>query len=628
MAQRFVFLVLVLAAAPALAQEGFRHGRVRAVEPGVTLQRAPETGAEEAVPNLPFLPGDRVWTDGTGRAEFQFADGSVLRLDSASKLDYVAHEQERGGERIVLRLWSGGLYLRNRDIRGFPDFGVETPAGVVETAERGVYRIDVEEGETRLSVYEGEATLESGRVVRVGAGERAYTRRGETPEGPRGFDRAYAEDEFARWDAEREEHEARTAGRAPYLPEDIAPYAGELESNGSWRYEAEVGHVWRPYVAPEWRPYYDGRWVWTAYGWTWVPFEPWGWAPFHYGRWGHSGALGWYWIPGRTWGPAWVSWALGPEYVGWCPLGYRDRPVLIHERGFRGRAVPRGSVLASASPWVYVRRAEIGSRELARRRFDGGAELARQVRVLETPSARLTRDVEAVQGERAMPRTVRTKPTIGDTVPELRSDPTITIPFPTARRRPREPEEERPSARDARIRNDRRERSGDETREPSAPRGTGPRPGAILPPSAGFHPTDARSPARPGEEAAAPRRPRYRWTESVRAISSPETSAERPAAGAVEPPGSRRREERAPRTDADREVLRPLFRPLAQPRPEPEAERAPRHRPRAEGEVSRGAPRETAAPRHEAPRAQPRPEPQAPPADGARAVRRPRKDNH
>src|SRR5437660_231370 len=166
MARPTLLTVLALGL-PALAgaQEAFHDGRIRHVEPGVSIQRASETAAEEAVPNLPFLPGDRVWTDRSGRVEFQFADGTLLRSDSRSKLD--------------------------------------------------------------------------------------------------------------RW-ADR---------RPEYLPEEVAPYAGELEASGAWYYESEVGHVWRPYVPAGWSPYTDGRWVWTAYGWTWVPYEGWGWATCHYGRW-------------------------------------------------------------------------------------------------------------------------------------------------------------------------------------------------------------------------------------------------------------------------------------------------------------------------------------------------------
>src|SRR4029077_6328240 len=97
---------------------------------------------------------------------------------------------------------------------------------------------------------------------------------------------ARARDDFDRWNDDREERVAWSGGSSQYLPEEINPYASELENHGSWYFVAEVGHVWRPYVSPGWRPYTDGRWSWTSYGWTWIPNESWGWAPFHYGRWG------------------------------------------------------------------------------------------------------------------------------------------------------------------------------------------------------------------------------------------------------------------------------------------------------------------------------------------------------
>ena len=118
-----VFMVLALAS-PVLAVEPYRDGRVRLVEDGVVLQRASEAGAEQAIQNLPFLPGDRVWTDESGRVEFQFADGSVLRVDRRSKLDYVAQEAGPDGDRIALRLWAGALQLQAWDTRDYPDFEI------------------------------------------------------------------------------------------------------------------------------------------------------------------------------------------------------------------------------------------------------------------------------------------------------------------------------------------------------------------------------------------------------------------------------------------------------------------------------------------------------------------------
>jgi hypothetical protein len=75
----------------AAEEDGYRHGRVRFVESGVSLHRASEVTAEEALANLPFLPGDRVWSDASGRVEFQFPGGTLVRLDSRSKLDYSGH---------------------------------------------------------------------------------------------------------------------------------------------------------------------------------------------------------------------------------------------------------------------------------------------------------------------------------------------------------------------------------------------------------------------------------------------------------------------------------------------------------------------------------------------------------
>ncbi len=428
MTRRWVGAVLVLALpGVAVADDDYRHGRIRHVEDGVSIQRAAEPGAEEAQPNIPFLPGDRIWTDERGRVEFQFDSGAFLRLDNGTKLDYL----DNPGDRVVLRLWSGGLYVHEVG-GGDLDFEIETPGGVVNTRGRGVYRIDARSGETRLSVYEGEATLQGGRGSRIREGERVYARDGEVVRGPMTFERQDADD-FAMWTDERQEGVRYARQRPADLPENMAPYYDELYDHGSWYQEPSIGYVWRPRVAFGWQPYMNGRWMWTAYGWTWVANEPWGWAPFHYGRWGYSPA-GWYWIPQRGWGPAWVSWAVGGPYVGWSPLGFGNRPIIVHERRHRGgHAIPR----AGNGSWVYARHGDLTARDLSRRRVQvDPAELA-QVRVLASPRARLSKDLRVVEApvtKAAAPRTVRTKPTPGDTVPELRTD-NHTLPAPIARRR-------------------------------------------------------------------------------------------------------------------------------------------------------------------------------------------------
>jgi len=419
-----------LVAATAPAQDEYRHGRVRFVEPGVSLQRATEVSAEEALANLPFLPGDRVWTDSGGRAEFQFPDGTLVRLDQRSKLDYAGHE-EGEQERITLRLWSGSVIVRVRT-RTFARFEVETPAGMVQALDRGIVRVDVQAGETRVSVYAGEAALDdSHRQVRLAAGDRTFARWGGEAEEPQRFDPG-EDDDFARWDGMRESEDRWAAASSEHLPDELGAYAGEFESNGNWRYEGTAGgYVWVPRVAIGWQPYSNGYWAWTPYGWTWVPYESWGWAPFHYGRWDFSASFGWYWMPGRHWGPGWVDWAVGGGYVGWCPLGRHDRPVSAWGP-YGGHAVARGR-FGGADAWHMVRQPHLGVRDLRRYLVNTQQVDATSVRVADSPLLRPTRDAHGLSEDRAVPRTISRRMTPGDFVRELGVDNKTTIPAPWTR---------------------------------------------------------------------------------------------------------------------------------------------------------------------------------------------------
>jgi hypothetical protein len=609
MARLIAASLAVALAAPALAQDPYGDGRIRYLEAGVLLQRAGESEVEEALVNLPFLPGDRLWSDDTGRVELQFEGTAVVRLDSRGKLDYLSRDPGRRNDRVLLRLWSGGLYFHVRDGGAEPDFELETPAGLVELLERGVYRVDVEGGETRLSVFEGEAAFGSGgRRIRVNSGERSYARRGEDPEPSAPFD-LYEDDAFALWDREREDDIAWAGDSQRYLPEDVGYYGGELESAGSWYYESEIGHVWRPYVTTGWQPYSDGHWIWCSYGWTWVPYEPWGWVTHHYGRWGYSPVLGWYWIPGGVWGPGWVSWAVGGDYVGWCPLGYHNRAVVPPARGPR-YAVPRGTagLRADAAPpapadgipnltgYNFVHKGDMGTRRLVSRRFAVQGEAARALRVAESPRA-LTRELKLSDTPVASAlRTVKTRPSFADTVPELRGDPATTIPIPTLRRRDRDDEA-------ARRFDTRRSETGSsrptDLRSPrEAAPAARPRDGSsgdawrsLAAPERGSRPTDRRS---PGGDAARPRdtgRGAPAW-------------APRPQPQQGEPP--------APRREGVHDVLRRFFQPANEGRSRDGGQASPRSEPR-QATPQRAEPRRSDPPSQPPAKSQPRPTPQARP---------------
>jgi hypothetical protein len=98
-------------------------------------------------------------------------------------------------------------------------------------------------------------------------------------------------------------------------------FYSNLSPHGSWLVSAEYGRVWQPNEYDRgWNPYYDGRWVYTDFGWTWVSDYSWGAIPFHYGTWYVDANYGWVWVPGTVWAPSWVVFRTGPDYIGWCPV--------------------------------------------------------------------------------------------------------------------------------------------------------------------------------------------------------------------------------------------------------------------------------------------------------------------
>jgi hypothetical protein len=357
---------------PAAASATDGNARIRYVEPGLSVQGVLEPAPAPGVPNLPWLPGDRAWTDATGRAEVQFLDGSVLQLAQESRVDYTEYDAGGGRALVAVRLWTGSVYMIVQGQAEGPTFEIETPDGVVYIQEAGVYRIDVVAGETRTSVFRGAAEISSAsQRVALYSGERSYLQPGRAPEAAQRFDHQSL-DAFDAWSRSRQD--ARSATYAPPgLPTEVAPYASELAQYGSWSVVADVGYVWSPRVSVGWQPYARGRWAAGPRGWAWVGYEPWGWAPYHYGRWGHSVGLGWYWIPGSTWSGAWVSWSIGGGNVGWCPMGRYGRPVRVRHHG-RGHRSYHGH---DGGAWQYARETGLGAHDLSRHRVRGnpGAEM-------------------------------------------------------------------------------------------------------------------------------------------------------------------------------------------------------------------------------------------------------------
>ncbi|MBI3450335.1 MAG: FecR domain-containing protein [Acidobacteria bacterium] len=336
---------------PAVAPaRGATYARLREFEGGISLKREDENASQDVhlEVNSPLMPGDQVWTGEDGRLEIQLADGSLLRLDRNSRLSLLnlADREASFDDTTLIRLMNGSLYVRADNFDAHSRrFQIDTPAGSVFLLSGGSFRLDVGvDGVSTVASYRGVAEILADDVsVMAHSGERATAEPGRRPSDARAFNTLHR-DPFDEWVESRDDSYASADSRRgprPEVPDQVAPYAGELNRYGTWRDDSNYGWVWQPAgVAPDWRPYYYGSWYNAPIGATWVSSEPWGWAPYHYGRWQWALGLGWFWAPGIVYSGAYVSWSVGPSYYGWCPLGYYNSPVVIAGGGFGFVYVP------------------------------------------------------------------------------------------------------------------------------------------------------------------------------------------------------------------------------------------------------------------------------------------------
>lgn len=318
------------------------------VDGAATLDR--ESESEPATAGLPLVEGDRLSTT-SGRAEILFPDGTALDLDEQTTVELQSP--------TLLRLVSGRILLVVSGAAApttAATFHVDTPVAGVDTYGPGEYRVSVLPGrngvETELAVIRGSAALTDDQgSMPLQAGQRSLVWDGAPPTYPQPFNSARF-DAFDRW-ANARRDDRRGARSAQYLPQDLRPYGGTFDRDGSWEYDNTYSsYVWYPSVAADWRPYYDGYWAPVpAYGWTWVGVDLWSWPTHHYGRWGVNGRR-WFWIPDRRWAPAWVSWGAAPGYVSWSPLGFDNRPVFALSASFGH----------GWSSWVVLPRDHFGAR--------------------------------------------------------------------------------------------------------------------------------------------------------------------------------------------------------------------------------------------------------------------------
>lgn len=291
-----------------------RVARISYMDGSVSMQSGGAGDWGSAAKNRPVTIGDKLWTDKDSRTELQAGQASI-HLGSMTALSFLNLDQNV----IQMRLAEGHVNFRVRELRQGETYEIDTPNLAFTVREAGAFRVDVNENGdyTTVTVIRGKGEIATGgQTYPVNAGERGDV--SGTDQNAKYIPGSASEpDPLDRWAQERNIKEDQSPS-ARYVNRDTVGYS-DLDDNGTWKEEPEVGNVWVPNnVSPDWAPYSDGNWAYVApWGWTWVGSEPWGFAPYHYGRWNNFGSY-WGWCPGPIYAPPFY----GPAYVGFLGGGF------------------------------------------------------------------------------------------------------------------------------------------------------------------------------------------------------------------------------------------------------------------------------------------------------------------
>lgn len=303
-----------------------RVARISYVDGSVSIQPGGAGDWGAAALNRPMTIGDKLWTDKDSRAELQTGVVS-MHLGSMTALSFLNLDQAI----TQMRIAEGSINFRVKEMREGDVYEVDTPNLVFNVTQAGAFRLDVDENgdSTGITVIRGAGqVMASGKTYDLDAGQRGVFN--GTDEVQSTIAEAPPPDGLDQWANDRDLREQDSVS-AQYVPQDM-PGTADLDNNGTWDEQPDVGPVWYPNDVPvDWAPYSVGYWSYIGpWGWTWVDYEPWGFAPFHYGRWGYYGGR-WGWCPGprigfAVYGPAFVGF-LGGGFgvgVGWFPLGFGE----------------------------------------------------------------------------------------------------------------------------------------------------------------------------------------------------------------------------------------------------------------------------------------------------------------
>jgi hypothetical protein len=312
-----ILAVVAFAFAPANAfasDTGSIYGHVSYVEGNPKVVRADNT-QEDAVVNLPIAPGDVIVTGKDSKCEFQFDNGTVMRLGKNSRLKVttvLAKTLTSKWKVTTLELLKGQIYSINQSYNR-ERFQIITPNAAINLKKNSISMISLKDGETYLSSNRGK--------FQVMFGEKASKLKTETVQKGKGFvitaDHKLKETEkrdidFLSWNQYIDKNFKNLHHGISKLPAKIYKYPKGLvrwaekwsSLFGEWVYDDLFGYVWKPadeIFAYSARPFFHANFT-TINGQLFmVPQQPWGWIPSMMGNWVWM-KWGWTWIPGTAFG--------------------------------------------------------------------------------------------------------------------------------------------------------------------------------------------------------------------------------------------------------------------------------------------------------------------------------------
>ena len=278
--------------------------------------------------NRPLTTGDKLSSGTDSRAELELG-GATLRLDQRTDMGLLDLDEQLA----QIELTQGTLSLSVRQLDKGQSYEIDTPTVALVIDQPGRYEVDIDADATRVTVFDGNATVYGENDARrdIFAG-RSY-RFVDSSLAAVAISDIDGSNDFDAWVAQRDRRYAQSRS-GQYVSPDVVGYQ-DLDEYGEWQDDGDYGTVWYPNdVAVGWAPYRNGHWAYIApWGWTWIDAMPWGYAPYHYGRWAHT-HRGWGWIPGPRYArpiyaPALVAFVGGSGFsvgigsgpIGWFPLG-------------------------------------------------------------------------------------------------------------------------------------------------------------------------------------------------------------------------------------------------------------------------------------------------------------------